>query len=258
MDELFDISGKRALVTGGSRGIGLMIATGLLRAGARVIISSRKRGELEASAKELAELGDCEAVAADVSTPEGAAALAQATRERFEQLDILVNNAGTAWGAPLEEFPPGGWAKVLHTNLEGVFYLTTGLLGELRAAARPGEPARVINIGSIDGLRTPMLQNYSYSASKAGVHMLTRHLAKHLAAENITVNAIAPGPFQSRMTSFVLDDPGSRAEVERHVPLGRIGRLEDVAGLTILLASRAGSYLTGVVIPLDGGITGCN
>ena len=173
MDELFDISGKRALVTGGSRGIGLMIATGLLRAGARVIISSRKRGELEASAKELAELGDCEAVAADVSTPDGAAALAQATRERFEQLDILVNNAGTAWGAPLEAFPPGGWAKVLHTNLEGVFYLTTGLLGELRAAARPEDPARVINIGS-HGLRTPMLQNYSYSASKAGVHRRAR------------------------------------------------------------------------------------
>jgi NAD(P)-dependent dehydrogenase (short-subunit alcohol dehydrogenase family) len=258
MRELFDISGKRALVTGGSRGIGLMIATGLLRAGARVIVSSRKREQLQESAKKLSELGDCEAVAADVSTPEGAAALAQATRERFEQLDILVNNAGVAWGASLQEFPPGGWAKVIGTNLEGLFFLTVGLLDELRAAARPEDPARVINIGSIDGLRTPMLQNYSYSASKAGVHMLTRHLAKHLAGDHISVNAIAPGPFQSRMTAFMLDDPGTRAEVERNVPLGRIGNLDDVAGLTIMLASRAGSYLTGTVIPLDGGITGCN
>jgi NAD(P)-dependent dehydrogenase (short-subunit alcohol dehydrogenase family) len=258
MRELFDVSGKRALVTGGSRGIGLMIATGLLRAGARVIVSSRKREQLQESAKKLSALGDCEAVAADVSTPEGAAALAQATRERFEQLDILVNNAGVAWGASLQEFPPGGWAKVIGTNLEGLFFLTVGLLDELRAAARPEDPARVINIGSIDGLRTPMLQNYSYSASKAGVHMLTRHLAKHLAGDHITVNAIAPGPFQSRMTAFMLDDPGARAEVARNVPLGRIGNLDDVAGLTILLASRAGSYLTGTVIPLDGGITGCN
>lgn len=258
MSELFDVSGKTALVTGGSRGIGLMIAGGLLRAGARVIVSSRKSNDVRAAAQELAGLGDCHAIPGDVSTPEGAVKLAQETRARFEGLDILVNNAGAGWGAPLEEFPAGGWDKVVHTNLEGVFHLTVALLPALRAAADPTDPARVINIGSVDGLRPPSLESYSYSASKAAVHMLTRHLAKRLAAEHITVNAIAPGPFQSRMTAFMLDDPESREMVEKMVPLGRIGNPDDVAGLTLFLSSRAGSYLTGAVIPLDGGITGCN
>jgi NAD(P)-dependent dehydrogenase (short-subunit alcohol dehydrogenase family) len=258
MADLFDVSGKTALVTGGSRGIGLMIATGLLGAGARVIVSSRKAGDLEAAAEELAKLGDCEAIPADVSTPEGAAELARATQARFPELDILVNNAGAGWGAPLEEFPAGGWDKVSHTNVEGLFHLTVALLPALRAAADGADPARVINIGSIDGLRTPALENYSYSASKAAVHMLTRHLAKRLASDQITVNAIAPGPFESKMTVFMFDTPENRELVERAVPLGRIGRPDDVAGLTLFLSSRAGSYLTGAVIPLDGGITGCN
>ena len=258
MDGLFDISGKTALVTGGSRGIGLMIARGLLDAGARVIVSSRKIADLEASAQELAAIGDCHAIHGDVSTPEGASALAAQTRERFAQLDILVNNAGVTWGAPLEEFPASGWERTSHTNVEGVFHLTVALLPALRAAADADDPARVVNIGSIDGLRTPELENYSYSASKAAVHMLTRHLAKRLASEHITVNAIAPGPFQSKMTAFMLDDEGGRELVEQRVPLARIGRPEDAAGLTIFLCSRAGSYVTGAVIPLDGGITGCN
>jgi NAD(P)-dependent dehydrogenase (short-subunit alcohol dehydrogenase family) len=161
------------------------------------------------------------------------------------------------WGAPLEEFPATGWDRVMHTNVEGIFHLTVALLPALRAAAEPDHPARVINIGSIDGIRTPVLENYSYSASKAAVHMLTRHLAKRLAGEHITVNAIAPGPFESKMMAFVLDNPESRELVEQNVPLGRIGRPDDAAGLTIFLASRAGSYMTGAVIPLDGGITGC-
>ena len=257
MSDLFDVSGKTALVTGGSRGIGLMIARGLVQAGARVIVSSRKSADVEGAAAELAKLGDCEAIPGDVSTPEGAAALAAATSERFGELDILVNNAGVVWGAPLEEFPTVGWEKVLHTNVEGVFHLTVALLGALRAAAKQRGPARVINIGSIDGLCTPAMENYSYSASKAAVHMLTRHLAKRLAGEQITVNAIAPGPFESKMMAFILDNPETREAVEASVPLGRIGRPDDVAGLTLLLASRAGSYLTGTVIPLDGGITGC-
>jgi NAD(P)-dependent dehydrogenase (short-subunit alcohol dehydrogenase family) len=258
MSELFDVSGKTALVTGGSRGIGLMIARGLVQAGARVIVSSRKEDDVNAAARELAKLGDCEAaIPGDVSTPEGAAALAAATQERFPSLDILVNNAGAVWGAPLEEFPAGGWDKVLHTNVEGVFHLTVALLGPLRASASAEDPARVINIGSIDGLRTPSVENYSYSASKAAVHMLTRHLAKRLASEHITVNAIAPGPFESKMMAWVLEDPDRRRAVEQDVPLGRIGRPDDVAGLTLLLASRAGAYLTGTVIPLDGGISGC-
>jgi NAD(P)-dependent dehydrogenase (short-subunit alcohol dehydrogenase family) len=258
MSDLFDVSGKTALVTGGSRGIGMMIARGLVQGGARVIIASRKSADVLAAGEELAALGDCRALAADISSQQGAQELAAAVRERFPALNILVNNAGAAWGAPLEEFPAAGWQKVLSTNVEGIFHLTVALLGELRAAANAEDPARVINIGSINGLAPPPVENYSYSASKAAVHMLTRHLAKRLASEHITVNAIAPGPFQSKMMSYALDDPEMRAAVEGNVPLGRIGSPEDVAGLTQFLASRAGAYLTGTVIPLDGGITGCN
>jgi NAD(P)-dependent dehydrogenase (short-subunit alcohol dehydrogenase family) len=257
MNEIFDVSGKTALVTGGSRGIGLMIARGLVQAGANVIVSSRKADDVKATADELATIGSCQAIVADVSTPEGAAELAAAVREIHPSLDILVNNAGVVWGAPLEEFPAAGWDKVAHTNVEGVFHLTVALLPALRAAAAPNDPARVINIGSIDGIRTPSMENYSYSASKAAVHMLTRHLAKRLASEHITVNAIAPGPFESKMMAWVLDNPEMREAVEQEVPLGRVGSPEDIAGLTIFLASRAGAYLTGTVIPLDGGITGC-
>jgi NAD(P)-dependent dehydrogenase (short-subunit alcohol dehydrogenase family) len=258
VSDLFDISGKTALVTGGSRGIGLMIARGLVEAGARVIVSSRKRDDVLATGEELAKLGDCEAIPGDISSAEGAGRLAAEVSSRYPQLNILVNNAGVVWGAPLEEFPQLGWEKVLHTNVEGVFHLTVALLPALRAAATVEDPARVINIGSIDGLRTPAMENYSYSASKAAVHMLTRHLAKRLAAESITVNAIAPGPFESKMMAFVLDDPQSRAAIEESVPLGRIGSADDVAGLAQMLASRAGAYMTGTVIPLDGGITGCS
>ncbi len=258
MSGLFNVSGKTALVTGGSRGIGLMIARGLVQAGASVIVSSRKAADVEAAAAELSALGECTAIPGDVSTPDGAGELARAVRERFPALDILVNNAGAVWGAPLEEFPASGWDKVAHTNVEGVFHLTVALLDALRASAAPDDPARVVNIGSIDGIRVPALENYSYSASKAGVHMLTRHLAKRLAGEHITVNAIAPGPFESKMMAWALENPEAREAIEAEVPLGRIGRPDDVAGLTLLLCSRAGSYMTGTVIPLDGGITGCN
>lgn len=256
-DGLFDVAGKTALVTGGGRGIGLMIASGLVRAGMRVMIASRKAADLEAAAAELGRDGECEAITADLSTPEGARGLAEEVRGRVDALHVLVNNSGATWGAPLEEFPASGWDRVIHTNLEGVFHVTVGLLPALRAAAAAEDPARVINIGSVDGIRVPIVESYSYSASKAAVHMLTRHLARRLAPEHITVNAIAPGPFESKMMAFLLDAPETRAEVERTVPLGRIGRPDDVAGLTLFLASRAGSYLTGAVIPLDGGITGC-
>jgi NAD(P)-dependent dehydrogenase (short-subunit alcohol dehydrogenase family) len=256
-EDLFDVAGKTALVTGGGRGIGLMIAGGLVRAGVKVLIASRKSADLEAAAAELRRGGECEAITADLSTPEGAKTLAEDVRSRVDALHILVNNSGATWGAPLEEFPPSGWDRVIHTNLEGIFHLTVGLLPALRAAAVADDPARVINIGSIDGLHVPFAENYSYSASKAAVHMLTRHLAKRLAPEHITVNAIAPGPFDSKMMAFLLDSPEGRAEVEGQVPLGRIGRPDDAAGLTVFLASRGGSYLTGTVIPLDGGITGC-
>jgi NAD(P)-dependent dehydrogenase (short-subunit alcohol dehydrogenase family) len=258
MGDLFSVDGKVAVVTGGSRGIGLMLARGLLDAGMSVVISSRKADQLERAAEELsAGGGACVAIPADLSTREGAVGLAAAVAERFDAVHLLVNNAGATWGAPLEEFPASGWSRVIDTNVEGVFHLTVALLPRLRAAARDDDPARVVNVGSVDGLRVPAMENYSYSASKAAVHMLTRHLAKRLAAERITVNAIAPGPFHSKMTAFMLDDPQLRAAVEQQVPLGRIGEPDDVVGAVRFLASRAGAYLTGTVIPLDGGITGC-
>jgi NAD(P)-dependent dehydrogenase (short-subunit alcohol dehydrogenase family) len=252
VDELFSIDGKVALVTGGSRGIGRMIAEGLLRAGVRVYIASRKAEELHATADELAAHGECVAIPADLSDEEGCAALAAAIADTEDELHILVNNAGASWGAPLEEYPASGFDKVLDVNVKGVFLLTRALLPQLRAAAEPDDPARVINIGSIDGISVPALESYAYSASKAAVHMLTRHLGKRLAAEHITVNAIAPGLFESRMTAFMFDDLAERAD--EVFPLQRTGRPDDVAGTTIFLASRAGSYLTGAVIPVDGGL----
>jgi NAD(P)-dependent dehydrogenase (short-subunit alcohol dehydrogenase family) len=254
--DLFSLAGKTALVTGGSRGVGLMIARGLLDAGASVIISSRKADACEQAVQELSEHGAARAIPADVSTAEGTAGLAAAVAEETDALHVLVNNAGATWGAPLEDFPESGWDKIIDTNVKAIFALTTGLLGPLRAAASAEDPARVINIGSVDGLRVPMTENYSYSASKAAVHMLTRHLAKRLATDQITVNAIAPGPFESKMTAFMLEDAAGREQVAGMVPLGRIGRPDDAAGLAVFLASRAGAYLTGTIIPLDGGMTG--
>ncbi|HST84093.1 MAG TPA: SDR family oxidoreductase [Kineosporiaceae bacterium] len=268
--DLFSVRGKTAVVTGGSRGIGFMIAKGLVEAGAHVVISARKAEACQQASVELnefaeragagseAEPGRCEAIPADLSTEAGTQSLAVAVRERFGELNLLVNNAGVSWGAPVEEFPELGWDKVLNTNVRGVFSLTVALLPELRKAVRAGDPARVINIGSIDGLRVPSMENYSYSASKAALHMLTRHLAKRLASDQITVNAIAPGPFPSKMTAFFLGTEEQREAVGQEVPLGRVGQGDDIAGTTIFLASRAGAYLTGTVIPLDGGITGLN
>ncbi|MEU8262470.1 SDR family oxidoreductase [Micromonospora sp. NPDC048999] len=255
MTDLFSVEGKAVLVTGGSRGIGLMIARGFVQAGAKVIISSRKADVCEAVAKELSAVGQCEAIPADLSHDEGALGLAAAVRERTDRLDVLVNNAGATWGAPLEAYPESAFDKLWALNVKAVFRLTTALLPALRAAASADDPARVINIGSIDGLRVPWLEVYAYSATKAAVHMLTRSLAHQLAGERITVNAIAPGPFESKMMAFALDDPTSRAAIEQQVPLGRIGRPEDMAGTAIYLSSRAGAYLTGTVIPVDGGIT---
>jgi NAD(P)-dependent dehydrogenase (short-subunit alcohol dehydrogenase family) len=265
---LFDVQGKVALVTGGSRGVGLMIAGGLVEAGATVLISSRKVPDCEAAAAQLNELGAAVtaqggtggvaiAIPGDVSSAAGVAALVDTVRIHTERLDLLVNNAGATWGAPLDDFPESGWDKVMDTNVKSIFALTTAVLDLLRAGASADGPARVINIGSVDGLRVPLTENYSYSASKAAVHMLTRHLAKRLASENITVNAIAPGPFESKMTAFVLDHPEGRAGLEAMIPLGRIGRASDLVGLTLLLSSRAGAYMTGTILPLDGGITGC-
>ncbi len=254
LTSLFGLDGKSAVVTGGSRGIGYMIAAGLLDAGCRVIIAARKAAQVHSAASELAARGDCESIVADLSTPEGCGALAAAVGERWESLDILVNNAGASWGAQLDEFPVHGWTKVVDTNLGGPFFLTQALLGLLRAAARPDDPARVINIASVDGLRPPDMETFSYSASKAGVVHLTRHLAKRLAREYITVNAIAPGPFDSKMMAFILDDPPARSALAGTIPLGRIGEPDDMAGAAVYLASRAGSYITGATVPVGGGV----
>lgn len=255
MPGLFAVEGKTVLVTGGSRGIGLMIAQGFVEAGARVIVSSRKAEVCQGVAERLSALGTCHAIPADLSTVEGAGRLAEAVRAYTPSLDVLINNAGATWGAPLEAYPESAFDKLWAVNVKAVFGLTTALLPALRASATADDPARVINIGSIDGIRVPWMEVYAYSATKAAVHMLTRSLAHQLAPERITVNAIAPGPFESKMMAFALDDPASRATIEHQVPLGRIGRPEDMAGTAIYLASRAGAYLTGAVIPVDGGIT---
>jgi NAD(P)-dependent dehydrogenase (short-subunit alcohol dehydrogenase family) len=251
MKDLFSIAGKTALVTGGSRGIGLMIARGYVEAGARVYISSRKADVLDEVAAELSKVGECHAIAADLSSEAECRRLAEAIAARESTLDILVNNAGATWGAPLEQFDEAAWERALALNVEGVFHLTKFLLPLLEEAGTAEEPARVINIGSIDGIRVPPMENYSYSASKAAVHMLTRHLAKRLAPE-ITVNAIAPGPFESKMMAATLEAFGE--QIAAGTPLKRIGRPDDMAGAAIYLASRAGAYLTGAVIPVDGGI----
>jgi NAD(P)-dependent dehydrogenase (short-subunit alcohol dehydrogenase family) len=249
--DLFSIAGKVAVVTGGSRGIGLMIARGFVESGAKVYISSRKREACDQVAGELSANGTCISVPADLSTEAGAIALAKAIGERETAVHVLVNNAGANWGAPLAEYPDEAWDKVLALNVKSVFHLTRQLLPQLTQAARPGDPARVINIGSIDGLRVPILETYAYSASKAAVHHLTRVLAMQLAPKNITVNAIAPGPFESKMMAETLRRFGDA--IVASCPLGRIGAPEDMAGAAIYLSSRAGAYLTG--IPVDGGIT---
>jgi NAD(P)-dependent dehydrogenase (short-subunit alcohol dehydrogenase family) len=253
--DLFSVSGKVAVVTGGSRGIGAMIARGLVQAGCRVYITARKAQACDAKAAELAAFGECISVPLDLAAPGSADELVRVISEREDRLHILVNNAGASWGAPLAEYPLDAFDKLFNINVKGLFEVTVRSLPLLRAAASPQDPARVINIGSIDGLRVPAMETYAYSTTKAGVHMLTRHLAGKLAAESITVNAIAPGPFDSKMMAFALDDPQTRAAIAARVPLGRIGEPDDMAGTALFLASRAGRYLTGAVIPVDGGLS---
>ncbi len=254
MTDLFRLDGKVAVVTGGGRGIGLMIARGLLEAGASVYLSSRKEAELEGAVAELSPLGPVHAIPADLGTVDGVDALVADLAEREDRIHALFNNAGAAWGAPLDEFPESGFDKVMNVNVKGIFLLTRALVPMLTAGADEGDPARVINTGSIDGIVPPGKgrNNFSYSASKAAVHMLTQHLAGEL-APRILVNAIAPGLFQSRMTKELLA-AGPEA-VGSFLPLGRIGQPDDMAGIAVFLASRASSYITGAVIPVDGGVT---
>jgi NAD(P)-dependent dehydrogenase (short-subunit alcohol dehydrogenase family) len=254
LDDLFSIRGKCALVTGGGSGIGWMIADGFARAGARVYIASRKRAELDARIGELAGAGDCRAIEADLSSEAGCASLGDELERREPKLDVLVNNAGANWNAPYAEYPEAAWDRVLDVNVKAVFALTRRLTPMLERAARDDDPARVINVGSVDGLSVPAMDTWAYGASKAAVHHLTRMLARKLAPMRITVNAVAPGPFQSRMMRATLERLGD--SVAKTVPLGRIGRPDDMAGVAIFLASRAGAYVDGVVLPVDGGISG--
>lgn len=254
---LFDVTGKRVVITGGTRGIGRMIAAGYAAAGAKVVISSRN-GESAAQAQdELRAVGDITALVGDVSSPANARALSAAATDALGAVDVLVNNAGVTWGAPLEAFPESGWDKVMHTNVEGLFHFTTAALPALRAAVETSGDASIINIGSADGINVPAMESYSYGASKAAVHHLTRHLAKRLAPEGIRVNAIAPGLFESKMTKFVVEDPTAKQAIDSTIPLGRFGQPDEIAGVAILLGSRAGRYLTGAVLPVDGGLVGC-
>lgn len=255
MTQLFDIKGKTALVTGGTRGIGLMIAEGLVRGGAKVYIASRKAEAVAEAQSRLQAYGEAVGIAADLSGEAGVKSLAGALKEQEDRLHILVNNAGATWGAPLNSYPDSAWDKVLGLNVKAVFNLTRELIEPLKAAASAEDPGRVINIGSVAGLRTDIMNAYAYSASKAAVHHLTRQLAFDLAKHHITVNAIAPGPFHTKMTAFAMDNPQLRREMEKQVPLGRIGHPEDIAGLAIFLSSRAGAYVTGQVVALDGGLS---
>ena len=251
MSTLFSLKGRTALVTGGSRGIGRMIAAGFLAQGAKVYISSRKAADCDATAKALSTLGECISIPADVSSADGVAALTQAYAAHESSLDILVNNAGAAWGETFDTFPEKGWDKVVDLNLKTPFFLTQALIGLLRAAAKV-QPAKVINIASIDGISINPQETYSYAASKAGLIQLTRRMALRLAQDNIVVSAIAPGAFASDMNRVARDHA---EETAKHIPAGRIGRDEDMAGAAIYLASRAGDYVMGSTLVVDGGVT---
>ena len=252
LERLFGLGGKTALVTGGTRGIGMMIARGLLQAGAHVVISSRKADACEQAVAVLSEFGDVRAVAADLSRQEECKRLAADVLSRTDTLDILVNNAGATWGEPLETFPAAAWDRVLDLNVKSPFWMVQELLPALRKAGTLDDPSRIINIGSIDGIHVSPMTTYSYSTSKAAIHQLTRVLAKELGPQHITVNAVAPGPFPSKMMAATLEAFGEA--IAASAPLRRIGRDDDMAGIAIFLASRAGSYLNGAVIPVDGGI----
>ena len=252
MQDLFNVKGKVAVVTGGSRGIGAMIARGFVENGVKTYITARKEEELQAAATELSALGDCIAIPSNLATLEGVTAFADAVKTREGQVHILVNNAGATWGAEFEDFPEAGWDKIMDLNVKSLFFLTQQLLGSLRAAGSNEDPARVINIGSINGFTNPHMKNYSYSASKAAVHHLTRHLAADLAEEYINVNAIAPGFFPSKMTAHMLEEE-NQTEMLKAIPRGRLGNPEDAAGTAIYLSSRASAWVTGHTLALDGG-----
>lgn len=255
LEALFSVKGKTALVTGGATGIGRICAETLAAAGARVLIVSRKAEACREVANEIAQLGSCEGFGGDVSTEDGVTALANEVRARTDKLDILINNAGATWGAPFEEFGWSAWVKVLSVNLIGLFTLTRDLMPLLLESGSQKSPSRVINIGSMVGTM-PLADNaYSYATSKAGVHHLTRILANEFAGRHVNINSIAPGPFNTKMTAFALGEEETRRQASATVPVGRIGEPQDIAATILYLCGASGNFVTGAVVPLDGGMT---
>ncbi len=254
MQSLFDVSGKVAVVTGGSSGIGAMMARGLIENGARVYITARKPERLAAMAEELSQLGECTAIPGDMSTVEGIEAFVAEIGKHESRIDILINNAGANWSAPIESFPEKGWDKVMDINIKSIFFATQKFIPLLKAAGSGEDPARVINIASINGIRNSGMPTYAYSASKSGVIHLTRHLATDLASMGINVNAIAPGLFPSDMTKQIVENDGMTEYVLSQIPRGRMGKPEDIAGTAIYLCSQASSWMTGQTVVLDGGM----
>ena len=253
IEDLFNVKGKVILVTGGSRGMGFAIAEGFVKAGARVYISSRNDQACESAALSLTRYGECISLPADVGQIDGCRSIASAIGERESRLDVLINNAGTIWAEKLLDYPESGWDKAFNVNVKGPFFLVQAVTPLLLAAASPEDPARIITIGSIDGFHVPAHETYAYSSSKAAVHHLSRHLAAHFAPLNVTVNVIAPGLFKSKMLKGTIEQLGEDAVLEP-VPLKRFATSADVAGTAIYLASKAGSYVTGAVLPVDGGM----
>lgn len=253
LENLFSLKGRVALVTGGSKGIGRMIAEGFLAQGAKVYITARKADACEAAAREMSQGGrSCIAIPGDISTMEGVKALASAITAAEDKLDILVNNAGTIWMAPLDSYPEKGWDKVMDLNVKSPFFLIQALLGLLKAAARPDQPAKIINITSIDGITVNKVDTFAYQASKAAFAHLTKRLAADLIGHNIVVSALAPGAFASDLNVYARDHGEMVAAA---IPAKRIGTLEDMAGTAIYLASRAGDYMVGEAVVIDGGLT---
>jgi len=255
MKNLFDISGKVALVTGGTSGIGLMIATGLVEAGAKVYVVSRKLDAVNATVEALSQKGQCFGIAGDVSSEDGVQRIVSQLKERESKLNILVNNAGATWGHPYDTYPDKAWDRIMNLNVRGAFNLIRDLTPMLEAAGSAEDPARIINVTSVAGQLTGSMQAYAYGPSKAALNQLTRILANELAYRHINVNAIAPGFFPSKMTAFITQNEAVEKAQAEQIPLKRMGTQEDVAGLAIYLSSRAGAYMTGNIIPLDGGIS---
>ncbi len=252
--ELFSVRGRTALVTGGATGIGRICVEALLSAGARVLIASRKAEACEAAAQELSALGPCQGFGGTVATEAGVAALVAETRRRTDVLHILINNAGLTWGEPFETYPWRAWERVMSVNVAGLFSLTREFAPMLIASADAERPSTIVNIGSVMGTVTQSESAYAYSASKAAVHHLTRILAQEFAGRQVTINAIAPGPFPTNMTRFAIGDEAGAARGAKTVPMGRLGRPEDIAGAILFLTGRGGAYPTGAILPVDGGV----